>query len=173
MKIGVRKPSIKRSISARTTGKLKRTVNKAVNPLYGQKGMGYINNPKKAVYNKVYNKTTVGVSDILHTPQQHTPSTRETHGNYNTQSATPNGSTTIDISKYPNSASTYKGTGTFLIIIAWIIGIAGVFILPVGLLFVGIAVLLGSVGKKYKKVAAAKNNLSVSVVADNNCKSNI
>ena len=47
MKIGMRKPSIKRSISARTTGKLKRTVNKAVNPLYGQKGMGYINNPKK------------------------------------------------------------------------------------------------------------------------------
>ena len=54
MKIGMRKPSIKRSISARTTGKLKRTVNKAVNPLYGQKGMGYINNPKKAVYNKVH-----------------------------------------------------------------------------------------------------------------------
>ncbi|WP_228064566.1 TM2 domain-containing protein [Streptococcus danieliae] len=32
---------------------------KNVNPLYGKKGMGLINNPKKAVYNKVYNKTTI------------------------------------------------------------------------------------------------------------------
>lgn len=32
---------------------------KAVNPLYGKKGMGLINNPKKAVYNKIYNKVTV------------------------------------------------------------------------------------------------------------------
>lgn len=59
MKIGVRKPSIKKSIKARTTGKVKRTIKKSVNPLYGKKGMGYINNPKKAVYNKVYNKTTI------------------------------------------------------------------------------------------------------------------
>ena len=65
MKMGIRKPSIKRSIKARTTGKLKRQVKKAVNPLYGKKGMGVVNNPKKAVYNKVYNKTTIGVSDIV------------------------------------------------------------------------------------------------------------
>ena len=65
MKMGVRKPSIKRSVKARTTGKLKRNVKKAVNPIYGKKGMGYINDPKKAVYNKVYNKTTIGVSDIF------------------------------------------------------------------------------------------------------------
>ena len=69
MKFGVRKPSIKRSISARTTGKLKRTVNRTINPLYGKKGMGYINNPKKAVYNKVYNKTTIGVRDIVDSPK--------------------------------------------------------------------------------------------------------
>ena len=64
MKFGVRKPSIKRSIKARTTGRLKRTAKKAVNPLYGKKGMGLINNPKKAVYNKVYNKTTVSARDV-------------------------------------------------------------------------------------------------------------
>lgn len=64
MKFGVRKPSIKRSIKARTTGKLKRKAKKAVNPLYGKKGMGLINNPKKAVYNKVYNKTTVSARDV-------------------------------------------------------------------------------------------------------------
>lgn len=65
MKYGVRKPSIKRSIKARTTGRLKRTVKSSINPLYGKKGMGYVNNPKKAVYNKVYNKTTIGVNDIV------------------------------------------------------------------------------------------------------------
>lgn len=65
MKMGIRKPSIKRSVKARTTGKLKRNVKKAVNPLYSKNGMGYINDPKKAIYNKVYNKTTIGVSDII------------------------------------------------------------------------------------------------------------
>lgn len=63
MKYGVRKPNIKKSIKARTTGKVKRQVKKAVNPLYGKKGMGIVNDPKKAAYNAVYNRTTVGVSD--------------------------------------------------------------------------------------------------------------
>lgn len=65
MKMGMRKPSIKRSIKARTTGKVKRAVKRTVNPMYGKKGMGIVNDPKKAVYNKVYNKTTFGVSDIV------------------------------------------------------------------------------------------------------------
>ncbi len=59
MKVGFRTPNIKKSVKARTTGKMKRAVKKSVNPLYGKEGMGYINNPKKAVYNKVYNKTTI------------------------------------------------------------------------------------------------------------------
>ena len=50
MKYGVRKPNIKKSIKARTTGKVKRQVKKAVNPLYGKKGMGIVNDPKKAAY---------------------------------------------------------------------------------------------------------------------------
>ena len=58
MKTGIRKPSIKKSIKARTTGKMKRAIKKAVVPGYGKKGMGWIRNPKKAAYNKVYNKTT-------------------------------------------------------------------------------------------------------------------
>lgn len=65
MKIGMRKPSIKKSIKARTTGRAKRAVKSAVNPLYGKKGMGWVNDPKKAAYNKVYNKTTVGVNDVI------------------------------------------------------------------------------------------------------------
>ena len=59
MKVGVRKPSIKKSISARTKGNVTRSINKSIKPKYGKKGMGYINNPKKAVYNKVYKKSTV------------------------------------------------------------------------------------------------------------------
>lgn len=64
MKYGMRKPSVKKSVSARTTGKINRSVKKAVNPTYGKKGMGMINDPKKAVYNKVYNKTTFSATDL-------------------------------------------------------------------------------------------------------------
>ena len=56
MKIGFRKPNLKKRLKARTTGKLKRKVKKATNPFYGKKGVGYIKNPKRALYNKVYNK---------------------------------------------------------------------------------------------------------------------
>ncbi len=65
MKVGVRKPSVSKRVKARTTGKVKRSVKKAVNPYYGKKGMGMIRDPKKAVYNKVYSKTTIGVDDLL------------------------------------------------------------------------------------------------------------
>lgn len=59
MKIGFRTPSLSKSLKARTTGRIKRQMKKAVNPLYGKKGMGLINNPQKALYNKVYSKTTI------------------------------------------------------------------------------------------------------------------
>ncbi|HAZ6777947.1 hypothetical protein [Enterococcus faecalis] len=65
MKVGMRKPSIKKSISSRTTGKAKRKLKKAVIPGYGQKGTGFIKNPKKAMYNKVYNKTTFSFWDLF------------------------------------------------------------------------------------------------------------
>lgn len=61
----IRKPSLKKSISARTTGRAKRAVKKAVIPGYGKKGTGWIKNPKKAVYNKVYNKTSISIFDIF------------------------------------------------------------------------------------------------------------
>lgn len=65
MKFGIRKPSIKKSFKARTTGKLKRKAKKAVNPFYGKKGTGWARSPKKAAYNKVYKKTTKSIFDIL------------------------------------------------------------------------------------------------------------
>lgn len=61
MKFGVRKPSIKKSFKARTTGRVKRQIKKSVIPMYGKKGSGIYKNPKKAIYNKVYNKTTFSV----------------------------------------------------------------------------------------------------------------
>ena len=36
MKFGVRKPSLKKSLKARTTGRVKRQLKKSVNPLYGK-----------------------------------------------------------------------------------------------------------------------------------------
>ena len=65
MRIGMRKPSLTRSVKARTTSKWKRQVKKAIIPGYGKKGMGWVKNPKKAMYNKVYHKTTFGLSDLF------------------------------------------------------------------------------------------------------------
>lgn len=65
MKFGMRTPSLKKSISARTTGKLKRSIKKAIIPGYGKKETGWIKNPKKAMYNKVYNKTSFSIFDLF------------------------------------------------------------------------------------------------------------
>ena len=65
MKIGVRTPNLKKSFKARTVGKYKRAAKRAINPLYGKKGVGLIKDPKKAMYNKVYQKTTIdGLASI-------------------------------------------------------------------------------------------------------------
>lgn len=58
MKFGPRKLNYKKRFKARTTGKAKRKVKSTINPLYGKKGMGWIRDPKRAAYNKVYNKTS-------------------------------------------------------------------------------------------------------------------
>lgn len=65
MKFGMRKPSLKRSISARTTSRAKRAVKRAIVPGYGMKGSGWVKNPKKAAYNKVYKKTTFSFLDLF------------------------------------------------------------------------------------------------------------
>jgi len=64
MKFGLRKPSLKRSISARTTGRAKRAIKRALIPGYGKRGMG-IFHPRKAMYNRVYRRTTFGLWDII------------------------------------------------------------------------------------------------------------
>jgi len=57
MKAGLRKPSINKRIAARTS--VKRAIRQNLG-LKAPKGYGWITNPKKAAYNKVYNKTSFG-----------------------------------------------------------------------------------------------------------------
>lgn len=64
MKMGFRKPSVKKSISARTKGRATRAIKKTVVPGYGKKGMGVVKSPKKSVKNKIYKRTTFGLSDV-------------------------------------------------------------------------------------------------------------
>lgn len=64
MKFGLRTPSLKKSISARITGQLKHAVKRAIIPGYGKKGIGLLH-PKRAMYNKVYNKTTFSIFDLF------------------------------------------------------------------------------------------------------------
>lgn len=65
MKFEIRKPSLKKSIAARTTGKIKRSIKKTLIPGYGKKGMGLINDPNKSMYNKIYKKTTFSIFDLF------------------------------------------------------------------------------------------------------------
>ena len=65
MKIGMRTPNFKKSIKARTTGKAKRKIKKALIPGYGKKGMGWVKDPKRAAYNKMYNKTSFSLFDLF------------------------------------------------------------------------------------------------------------
>lgn len=62
MKFGFRIPSITKRIAARTS--VKRIVQNELG-LKAPRGYGWITNPKKFVYNKVYNKTTVGSGCML------------------------------------------------------------------------------------------------------------
>lgn len=62
MKFGLRKPSLSKMIAARTS--VKRQVIHRMG-LKMPKGYGWLRDPKKAVYNKVYNKTTFSIWDVI------------------------------------------------------------------------------------------------------------
>jgi hypothetical protein len=57
MKFGFRVPSISKRIAARTS--VKRIIRHNLG-FKAPRGMGWITNPKKALYNRVYNKTSRG-----------------------------------------------------------------------------------------------------------------
>ncbi|MEI8186931.1 MAG: hypothetical protein WCG19_09565 [Chlorobiaceae bacterium] len=62
MKVGFRVPSLKKRIAARTSWKRYARQNLG---LKAPKGYGWITNPKKALYNRVYYRTTKGCSVAL------------------------------------------------------------------------------------------------------------
>lgn len=62
MKIGIRKPSLRKSISARTSIK-RQLIHRA--GLKMPRGLGFLRNPKKAIYNKVYNRTTISLPKLI------------------------------------------------------------------------------------------------------------
>ncbi|MFM8705538.1 MAG: hypothetical protein ACKOHG_17075 [Planctomycetia bacterium] len=57
MRFGFRVPSLKKRLSARTS--LKRYVRNNLG-LKAPRGWGWLTNPRKAAYNRVYNRTTRG-----------------------------------------------------------------------------------------------------------------
>lgn len=62
MKIGPRIPSLKKRVAARTSIK-RQVVHRA--GLKMPKGYGWMRNPKKYAYNKVYNKTSFDVFKLF------------------------------------------------------------------------------------------------------------
>lgn len=58
MKVGLRIPSLKKRIAARTSPA--RWVRHSLG-LKAPRGWGWLTNPRKAAYNRVYNRTTVGL----------------------------------------------------------------------------------------------------------------
>jgi hypothetical protein len=62
MKFGVRKPSLKKMVSARLSPK------RMIRHSFGLKapsGWGWLTNPYKAIYNRVYNRTSISFLDLL------------------------------------------------------------------------------------------------------------
>ncbi len=62
MKFGIRMPSLKKRISARTS--IKRQIDHRAG-LKMPKGYGWVRNPEKYLYNKVYNKTSFDIFKLL------------------------------------------------------------------------------------------------------------
>ena len=62
MKFGIRVPSFKKTIAARTSW---RRVLRHNLGLKAPKGFGMVTNPKKAIYNKIYNRTTISLASLL------------------------------------------------------------------------------------------------------------
>lgn len=62
MKFGVRKPSLRRSIAARTSPK--RFVRHSLG-LKAPRGCGWVTDPKRAAYNRVYSRATISAWSII------------------------------------------------------------------------------------------------------------
>lgn len=61
VKVGVRIPSLKKRIAARLS--IKRYIRHNLG-LKAPRGYGWITNPRKALYNRIYNRTTCGIPGL-------------------------------------------------------------------------------------------------------------
>ncbi len=64
MKIGLRKPSLKKSLAAITSPK------RIIRNTFGiraPRGFGWLTDPKKAAYNRIYNRTTFSLTKLIKT----------------------------------------------------------------------------------------------------------
>lgn len=150
MKFGIRKPNYKARFKARTTGKLKRKMKKAVNPLYGKKGMGFIKNPKKSIKSSIYHRTTVGVPSLL-------PESKPKRKSAKPPMAAPVRNTSAPqpfIAKY--SPKTYNACGILLYIVGGFLALIGVLGFAAGgIVFLILGVLAIVWGRKYRKIFQA------------------
>lgn len=62
MKFGLRRPSLKKRIAARTS--VKRAIRHRLG-LKAPRGWGWVTNPKRAAYNRVYYRTTRGCLVVM------------------------------------------------------------------------------------------------------------
>jgi hypothetical protein len=62
MKFGMRKPSWRKSLAARTS--FKRAIRNSLG-LRAPRGYGWLTNPRKAAYNRAYYRTTFSLSSLL------------------------------------------------------------------------------------------------------------
>jgi hypothetical protein len=62
MKFGMRRPSLRKSFAARTS--LKRVIRHSIG-LKAPRGYGILTNPKKALYNHIYSRTTFSWKDLF------------------------------------------------------------------------------------------------------------
>lgn len=65
MKIGMRRISPMKSLKARTTGRAKRAIKRAVIPGYGRRGMGFVKNPSRSIKGAIYRRTTFSFWDLF------------------------------------------------------------------------------------------------------------
>ncbi|MBI3734254.1 MAG: hypothetical protein HY259_12490 [Chloroflexi bacterium] len=66
MRFGFRRPSIRKRIAARTSWK--RYVRHSLG-LKAPRGWGWLTNPRRALYNRVYRRTTFGIEDVARLSQ--------------------------------------------------------------------------------------------------------
>jgi hypothetical protein len=62
MKFGIRRPSLRRSMAARTSPA--RFIRHSLG-LKAPRGYGWLTNPRKAAYNRVYNRTTISFWSLM------------------------------------------------------------------------------------------------------------